>query len=106
MEERDRRYREVQRERDKAEVLRAANQAYRDEKANELREQIANERGEYATKTDLSNATETIAATLKPLVEYVAGQVGARSGALDQRNIVTFIGGVILVGLTIYFAIT
>jgi len=102
--ERDRRYTEVQRERDKAEVLRAANQAYRDEKANELREQISSERGDYASKTDLANAIETITATLKPLVEFVAGEQGARQGGLDTRSLITFLGGLVLVGLTVYFA--
>lgn len=88
--ERDRRYKEVQLERDKAEVLRAANQAYRDEKANELREQISQERGRYVTQDALSSAVETLEATLKPVLEYVAAQQGGRQGALDQRALVAW----------------
>lgn len=89
--ERDRRYKEVQQERDKAEILRAANQAYRDEKANELREQISQERGRYVTQDALTSAVETLEATLKPVLEYVASQQGARSGALDQRALVAWL---------------
>lgn len=89
-EERDRRYKEVQRERDKAEVLRAETQAYKDAKANELREQLASERLDYASKGDLSAAIDTITATLKPIVEYVAGQQGGKQGALDQRQLIAW----------------
>lgn len=102
--ERDRRYTEVQIERDKAEVLRAANQAYRDEKANELREQLARERAEYASKGDLQSAIETITATLKPIVEYVAGQQGGRQGALDQRTALQWGLTVVAFIVAIYFA--
>lgn len=90
MQERDRRYAEVQAERDKAEVIRASTQAYRDEKANELRDQLAQERLGYASKGDLTGAIETITATLKPIVEYIAGQQGGRQGALDQRQLVAW----------------
>ena len=88
--ERDRRYTELQAERDKAEVIRAANQAYRDEKANELREQINAERGLYVSQADLKGAIDTITATLQPIVEYVAGQQGHRSGSLDQRQLIAW----------------
>ena len=88
--ERDRRYLEVQRERDKAEVLRAANQAYRDEKANELREQISRERGEYATVSAMQSAIETLEATLKPVLEYVAAQQGSKQGVLDLRSAIAW----------------
>src|SRR5687768_2356641 len=82
-EERDRRYREVALEREKAlkikeeadrEALSLARQiqTYKDEKANELREQINSERGLYATKGDLSAAIEKVDATIKPVLEYVS----------------------------------
>jgi hypothetical protein len=78
-EERDRRYAEVALEREKAlkikeEADKAALglareiQTYKDEKANELREQIASERGLYATKGDVQAAVEKIEATLGPLI--------------------------------------
>jgi hypothetical protein len=88
-EERDRRYAEVALEREKAlkiketadlAALQLAReiQTYKDEKANELRSQIERERGSYATKDDLANATREIAATLKPLSEFVSGQRGGQ----------------------------
>lgn len=102
--ERDRRYSEVQIERDKAEVLRAANQAYKDEKANELREQISRERGEYVTQAELKGVVAEIKATLGPVLEFVASQQGNRQGQLDARQIAQFVIGLILAGLTVYFA--
>jgi hypothetical protein len=90
-EERDRRYAEVNVEKEKAlkiketadlAALQLAReiQTYKDEKANELREQINNERGLYATKDDLANVVREINATLKPLNEYVSSQVGRSNG--------------------------
>lgn len=78
--ERDRRYKEVAAEREKAlqikeeadkEALRLAReiQVYKDEKANNLREQIGNERVDMATKDDV-----------KPLTAYVASQMGRSAG--------------------------
>lgn len=102
MEERDRRYAEVQREREKAlqikeradrdalELARAI-QTYKDEKANELREQISRERGEYVTQSELKGVVGEIRAILKPVEEYIAGQQGGRQGALDQRQLVAWI---------------
>ncbi len=96
MEERDRRYSEVKNAEEKAlrikeEADRTAlglqreNQQYRDEKGNELRAQIERERGSYATRHDLTAAVEKLEATLKPLAEYVTGQLGARSQVVEQR---------------------
>ena len=78
--ERDRRYTEVAVERDKA--LQIKNEAdkvalqlareiqtYKDEKANELREQINSERGIYATKSEL-----------KPVQDYITAQGGQKDG--------------------------
>ena len=72
--ERDRRYSDIAVEREKA--LRIKDQAdrdaldlareiqkYKDEKANELREQIASERGLYVTRDEM-----------KPIFDYVAAQ--------------------------------
>ena len=102
MQERDRRYAEVQIEKDKALQLARDYQTYKDMQANELREQLARERIGYASKTDLQNAIETITATLKPIVEYVAGQQGAKSGALDQRQLVAWGFGVVAVVVAVY----
>lgn len=88
--ERDRRYSEVNIEREKAlKIKETADlaalslareiQDYKDEKANNLREQITGERGHYATKEDLKGATEKFEAVVAPLVEYVSQQRGGSS---------------------------
>lgn len=99
--ERDRRYTEVAQEREKAlkiketadlAALQLAReiQTYKDEKANELREQINSERGRYVTQDQLRQIEEKIEATLKPVIEYVSSQQGARSGQLDQRSLIAW----------------
>lgn len=76
----DRRYTEVNIEREKAlqikeeadkRALSLASeiQKYKDEKANELREQINSERNLYVTKAEL-----------KPILEYVSSQQGKSQG--------------------------
>lgn len=90
-EERDRRYTEVALEREKAlkikenaelQALQLARdiQTYKDEKANELREQINRERGLYATKDDITAAVRELHAIVDPLVNYVATQQGKNQG--------------------------
>jgi len=114
-EERDRRYTEVAQEREKAlkikeEADKAALQlareiqTYKDEKANELREQISQERGLYVSQGELKSALAEIQATLKPILDFVAGQRGERQGTFDQRQLVQWAAGLVLAGLTIYFA--
>jgi hypothetical protein len=109
--ERDRRYAEVNIEKEKAlkikeEADKAALglareiQTYKDEKANELRSQIERERGNYATRGDLVSAVEKIEAQMKPLGEYVQAQSGPR--AITGATIVAVLGAVaIVVGLFI-----
>jgi hypothetical protein len=84
--ERDRRYSEVNLEREKAlkiketadlaalELAREI-QTYKDEKANELRSQIERERGTYVTRDQL-----------KPLSDFVASQQGRQGGQEYQRS--------------------
>jgi hypothetical protein len=70
-EERDRRFSEVALEREKAlkiketadetaRILVAENQAYRDEKANELRAQIEGERGNYLSRSEYLTAHQSL----------------------------------------------
>ncbi len=84
-----------------SEALRLAReiQTYKDEKANELREQINRERGLYATKGDLIAATEKIEATLSPLIKSMNLQQGRTSG-LDKGWAI-LIGAVGLVGTAV-----
>ena len=89
--ERDRRYQEVkdaegkalmvkdQADRDALSLARQI-QTYKDEKANELREQINSERGLYASKQDLMAAVEKIEVKMSPLLAYVANQQGSGRG--------------------------
>ncbi len=89
--ERDRRYAEVNIERERAmrikdeadkEALRLSreSQIYKDEKANELREQINRERGLYASKEDVIAAVGKIEVTIKPIAEYIASDRGQNRG--------------------------
>jgi hypothetical protein len=98
--ERDRRYSEVNIEREKAlkikeEADKAALglareiQSYKDEKANQLREQITGERGSFASKEDLAAAMREITALIAPLTAYVAAQGGqVKQSATSVANIV------------------
>jgi hypothetical protein len=89
--ERDRRYTEVNIEKEKAlKIKETADlaalslardiQIYKDEKANELREQINRERGFYASKQDVVATAEKLEATILPLINYVNQQQGRGSG--------------------------
>jgi hypothetical protein len=96
-EERDRRYAEVNVEKEKAlkikevadeNALRLAReiQTYKDEKANELREQIGSERGLYATKDDIQALREYFDALHKPVIEFMAGDRAAADVILQASN--------------------
>lgn len=64
-------------------VLAREIQTYKDEKANNLRDQITGERGLYATKQDLKAATDKIEVAIAPVLNQLALQQG-RSGGLDK----------------------
>ena len=95
--ERDRRYTEVNLEREKAlkiketadrralELAREI-QTYKDEKANELRSQIESERGKYVTQEQLAAITREHTAEIKPLADFVASQQGRQGGQESQRT--------------------
>ena len=100
--ERDRRYAEVNTEKEKAlkiketadlTALQLAReiQTYKDEKANELREQINSERGRYASKDDLLNASEKLEATIKPLSDFLASQQGKDTGSKDTKLNINYV---------------
>lgn len=111
--ERDRRYAEVATEREKAlKIKETADlaalglareiQTYKDEKANELREQISSERGNYATKGDLRAAIEKIEETIKPVMAYVAAAQGQRAGVTDSRMLLSWFLGIALALMALY----
>jgi hypothetical protein len=76
--------------------------AYKDEKANELREQLSSERGNYASKEDLAAAVGKVEAQLGPVLAYVASQQG-RSGGLTS-GWGWIVGGVAVVGTLVTVA--
>ena len=113
MEERDRRYMEVNIEREKAlKIKETADlaalglareiQTYKDEKANQLREQINSERGLYATKGDIAAAVEKMEATIKPLANFVTTQQGRSQGIGLSVNAVVVAATIVLAALGLW----
>jgi hypothetical protein len=121
--ERDRRYSEVKAEQEKAlKIKEEADktalglareiQVYKDEKANELRTQIERERGNYATKEDINTLSEKFDTAHRPVVEFIASQVGRSGSATDSRVIIfavlsliiAFMGVIAAVGTALIIA--
>ena len=105
--ERDRRYREVATERQRAMTIKETAdlaaltlasdiQKYKDEKANQLREQIERERGTYATREMMQELDSRLEALIYPLTKYVTERSGAESVKTSQwRNaavLIAFLG--------------
>jgi hypothetical protein len=112
--ERDRRYAEVNIEREKAlKIQQTADhaalelarqiQTYADEKANELREQIASE---------LGSQKKEIEAQIQPISDYVAAQQGRSGGETDTKaerryassHVITVVS-VVLVALSVAISV-
>lgn len=90
----------------KALTLERETQSYKDEKANELREQISRERGLYVTQQELKGVTDKIDATMKPILDFVATQQGEKGGKLSQQQLYLFvIPGFVLFLITVIGAI-
>lgn len=108
--ERDRRYSEVKQAEEKAlKVKEEADksalglareiQLYKDEKANQLREQINSERGTYPTKEELASAVRELTAMIAPLTGYMKQSQGEHSGS--SQSLARMMGVVaILAGLS------
>jgi hypothetical protein len=110
--ERDRRYTEVNIEKEKAlKIKETADlaalslardiQIYKDEKANELRSQIERERGLYVQRSDLEGAVGKIDATLAPLVVGASAQQGRREGIGTSSAVVYAVLGLIVAIITL-----
>jgi len=95
--ERDRRLSEVAVEREKALkikeeadkaalALARADQTYKDEQANKLREQINSERNIYVTQDQLAAAIREMSALVQPVSDYVAKQQGRSGGIGDSLS--------------------
>lgn len=109
----DRRYAEVAAERDKAlKIKEAADekalqlaaqiQTYKDEKANELREQINKERSLYITRDQLDAAVKEIKTAMVPLQEAQALTRGSNSGQKALLAISSLIVGLVVGLIGVY----
>jgi hypothetical protein len=116
-EERDRRYAEVDVEREKAlRIKQTADEkaleldqelrAYKDEKANNLRSQIEGERGLYATKDDLAAMAREIRAVIDPVVNYVTLGQGREKGSRDVLTFIVGAAGFVSTVVAIVFALS
>lgn len=116
--ERDRRYTEVAREREKAlkikeeadeKALDLAReiQKYKDEKANELREQISSERGAYLGREEYVTAhkalEDKVEAMVRPLAQYVTAQQG-RSQGISAVVAIMFTVATLVISLVVLIA--
>jgi hypothetical protein len=113
----DRRYAEVNVEKEKAlkiketadlAALQLAReiQTYKDEKANELREQINNERSLYVTREDLASVVREIKAMIGPLTEFVTAQRGVSNRRqIDNPIIVQVIIALITIGTVVAYLV-
>lgn len=115
--ERDRRYTEVSQEREKAlkikeqadrDALGLAReiQTYKDEKANELREQISRERGLYVTQQELKGISDKIEAQMKPINEFVSSQQGRTTGRLSQQQFAIMVTGLGISAVLAFITVT
>jgi len=96
--ERDRRYAEVNIEKEKALKIKETadlaalelareSQKYKEERNDSMREQTITDKGEYATHADVAVVVDRMEKTLKPIVEYISGQQGATtSGQINTSK--------------------
>lgn len=109
-EERDRRYTEVNVEKEKALKIKETadltalelareSQVYKDERNDAMREQNLKETGIYATRDDLALLEKKLVDTLQPLSDYIMAQKGGLKGSqMTKSGIITAISitGVII----------
>jgi hypothetical protein len=97
MTERDRRYAEVNVEKEKALKIKETadltalelareSQVYKDERNDAMREQSLKDNGIYATRDDLAEVVKGMEKALKPLVDYVSGQQGSVKGSQITKS--------------------
>lgn len=109
----DRRYSEVDSERERAiKIKEDADktalglareiQQYKDEKANDLRSQIERERGTYTTKDEVGAAVDKLQAIIKPLSDWVAAQQGRGQGFQSSWAIAIAVITVALAAVAIF----
>lgn len=110
--ERDRRYAEVNVEKEKALKIKETadlaalelareSQKYKEERNDAQREQTLGERGQFVTRNDLAEVVGSFERALKPLVDFVKGHEGAeKATGISKGTLFASIGGLAtLVGL-------
>lgn len=108
--ERDRRYTEVNVEKEKALKIKETadlaalslareSQVYKDQQADVMREKNLAASGVYATNADLALVVEKMEKALKPLVEFVSSQRGATTG--NQITMAKMFGIIAAIGTII-----
>jgi hypothetical protein len=114
--ERDRRYAEVNVEKEKALKIKETadlaalslareSQQYKDQQSDAMRDKSLAASGIYATNADLAVVVEKMEKTLKPIIEFVNAQQGATSGnQITWGKIYSSIGiAGVIVGLLLHF---
>jgi len=114
--ERDRRYAEVNVEKEKALKIKETadlaalslareSQVYKDQQADVMREKNLAASGVYATNADLASVVDKFEKSIKPLIEYVNSQQGVEKGvALTTGKLFAIIGAVgVIVGVIVKF---
>ena len=95
--ERDRRYTEINIEKEKALKIKETadlaalelareSQKYKEERNDAMREQNIGDRGAYATHADVAMVVERMERSLKPLVDFANKQQGQDQGAKDSSG--------------------
>jgi vacuolar-type H+-ATPase subunit H len=85
-----------------ARKLSRADQTYKDEQANKLREQIASERNLYVRQEDLAAVVERVDALIKPMTAFMSAQAGRSQGFGSAGNLVYVVVGLILTVIGIW----
>ena len=112
--ETDRRYAEVNVEKEKALKIKETadlaalelareSQKYKEERNDAMREQNIGERGAYATKSDLASVMERFEKSLRPITEYINSQQGVVQGATESKaSMYATVGAIVgVVGLIV-----
>jgi len=110
--ERDRRYAEVNVEKEKALKIKETadlaalslareSQVYKDQQADVMREKNLAASGVYATNSDLASVVEKMEKTIKPIVEYVNSQKGVDRGNAESSSKLYTNVGIIVGAITI-----
>lgn len=113
-EERDRRYTEVNIEKEKALKIKETadlaalslareSQTYKEQQNDALRDKNLSDSGVYATNASVAGAFEKLEHTLKPIFEFVAGQQGsAQQGNSIWTKSTTLIASVVAIAALAY----